>query len=68
MDGKTANNHAIRIVDAKASADLRSCQVLYVATDNNNEIRQTLASPELRARLTIGEGDRFWTMAVRSSC
>jgi hypothetical protein len=59
LDGKTANNHAIRIVDAKASGDLRSCQVLYVATDNNNEIRQTLASLGASHALTIGEGDRF---------
>src|SRR5664279_3122181 len=35
LDGKTANNHAIRVVDAKAPVDPNSYQVLYVATDNN---------------------------------
>ena len=59
LDGKTANNHPIRIVDAKTSGDLRSCQVLYVATDNNNEIRQALAGLGTSHALTIGEGDRF---------
>ena len=59
LDGKTVNNRAIRIVDAKAAADLRSYQVLYVATDNNNEVRQTLASLGASHALTIGEADRF---------
>jgi hypothetical protein len=59
LDGKTANNRAIRIVDAKASPELHSCQVLYVATDNNNEVRQTLAGLRASHALTIGEADRF---------
>jgi hypothetical protein len=59
LDGKTANNRPIRIVHAKAAGDLRSCQVLYVATDNNNEVRQTLASLGASHALTIGEADRF---------
>jgi hypothetical protein len=33
LEGKTANNRAIRIVDVKRSGDLRECQVLYVARD-----------------------------------
>jgi hypothetical protein len=59
LDGKTANNRAIRIVDVKRSGDLRECQVLYVASDNNNEIRETLASLGAAHALTIGEADRF---------
>jgi hypothetical protein len=59
LDGKTANNRAIRIVDVKRSGDLRACQVLYVASDNNNEIRETLASMGAAHALTIGEADRF---------
>jgi hypothetical protein len=59
LDGKTANDRAIRIVAAKASADLRACQVLYVASDNNHEIRETLASLGASHALTIGEADRF---------
>jgi hypothetical protein len=59
LDGKTANNRAIRIVDATAPAELNSCQVLYVATDNNSEIRQTLAGVRTAHALTIGESGRF---------
>ena len=59
LDGKTANNRAIRIVDIKRSGDVRACQVLYVASDNNNEIRETLASLGASHALTIGEADRF---------
>ncbi|MCX6629819.1 MAG: YfiR family protein [Candidatus Solibacter sp.] len=59
LDGKTANNRSIRIVEAKASAELNSCQVLYVATDNNNDVRQTLAGVRALHALTIGETDRF---------
>jgi hypothetical protein len=59
LDGKTANNRAIRIVDVKASGDLRACQVLYIASDNNNEIRETLGSLGASHALTIGEADRF---------
>ena len=59
LDGKTANNRAIRIVDARASAELTSCQVLYVATDDNNQVRQTLAGARASHALTIGETGRF---------
>jgi hypothetical protein len=59
LDGKTANSHAIRIVDVKAPTDLSSCQVLYLAADNNPELRQTLAGLRNLHLLTIGETDRF---------
>src|SRR5450432_4427193 len=59
LDGKLANNRVIRIVDAKTSADLNSCQLVYMATDNNNEVRQTLAGLRASHALTIGESDRF---------
>ena len=57
LDGKTANNRAIRIVEAKSSPD--PCQVLYVASDNSTEVRQTLAALHASHVLTIGETDRF---------
>jgi hypothetical protein len=59
LDGKTANGRAIRIVDARSSAELNSCQVLYLATYNNNEVRQTLTVLRASHVLTIGETDRF---------
>lgn len=59
LDGKTANNRALRIVDARSSAELSSCQVLYMATDDNNAVRQTLAGTRAAHALTIGETGRF---------
>ena len=59
LDGKTANNRGIRIVDARASVELNSCHVLYMATDDNNQVRQTLAGARASHALTIGETGRF---------
>ena len=59
LDGKTANSHAIRILDATASTEWNACQVLFVASDSNNEVRQTLAGLRAAHTLTIGESDRF---------
>lgn len=59
LDGKTANSRAIRIVDAAAPAELNSCQVLYVATDDNRQVRQTLAGARAAHALTMGESGRF---------
>jgi hypothetical protein len=57
LEGKTANNRAIRVVDG-LQGDPRSCQILYVAGENNGETRETLAAWRAHA-LTIGESDRF---------
>ncbi len=59
LDGKTANNRALRIVDARVAAELSSCQVLYLATDDNSAVRQTLAGVRSAHALTIGETGRF---------
>ena len=59
LDGKLANNHAIHVVDAKAPVDPNSYQVLYVAMDNNNEVRQALSGMRASHALTIGEAGRF---------
>ncbi len=40
-------------------AELTSCQVLYVATEDHNEVRQTLAVVQASRALTIGETGRF---------
>jgi hypothetical protein len=58
LEGKTANNRVILVVDALAAADPRTCQVLYLGSDNNNQIRQILAIWRTHA-LTIGESERF---------
>jgi len=59
LDGKTANNRAILVIDVKTSAELSSCQVLYVATRNQQEILHALAGLGGLHTLTIGESSRF---------
>ena len=59
LEGKTANSRALRIVDARPPADLRACHVLYIASDNNKEVSQTLAGARDSHALTIGESFRF---------
>ena len=59
LEGRTASNRALQIVDADAQSDLRNCQVVYVASDSHAEVRQTLAGGRARHALTIGESDRF---------
>lgn len=58
LEGKTANNRAIRVVDGKLPGDPHSCQILYVAGETNGEMRETLAAWRAHA-LTIGESDHF---------
>jgi hypothetical protein len=57
LEGKSTGGHPVRVVDAKA--DIRGCQIVYLATGKNEEIRRVVQStPPLRA-LTIGESDNF---------
>jgi hypothetical protein len=57
LEGKSASGHPVRVVDAKS--DMRGCQIVYLATGKNEEIRRVVQStPPLRA-LTIGESDHF---------
>ncbi len=57
LEGKTASGHPVRVVDVKA--DLRCCQIVYLATAKSGEIRQALQSAQPLHALTIGETDRF---------
>jgi YfiR/HmsC-like len=59
LEGRTANGRALQVVEANAQTELRTCQVLYIASDNHGEIRQTLAALRAPHALTIGESDRF---------
>jgi hypothetical protein len=59
LDGKTASSRAIHIVDAKACGDQNPCQVIYLATDNQNEVRRTLAGLRGSHALIIGESNKF---------
>jgi hypothetical protein len=57
LEGKSTGGHAVRVVDAKS--DLRCCQIVYLATGKNEEIRRALQSSQPLRVLTIGESDHF---------
>lgn len=59
LDGKAVNGRTVQIVELKAGSDFRGCQVVYIATDKNAEIKQTLQSVRSGHTLTIGEADKF---------
>ena len=59
LEGRTASNRPIHIVDANASADLNACHVVYIASDNSKEVLQILAGLRASHALTIGESGRF---------
>jgi hypothetical protein len=59
LDGKAVNGRVVQIIELKAGADLRGCQMVYLATDKNAEIRQTLQRVGSTHTLTIGEADSF---------
>jgi hypothetical protein len=59
LEGKSANNRAIRVVELKTGAEAQSCQAVYFATDNVSEIRAVLQGPPPLRALTIGETKDF---------
>jgi hypothetical protein len=57
LEGKSTGGHPVRVVDAKS--DPGCCQIIYLATDKNEEIRHALQSAQPLRALTIGESDHF---------
>jgi hypothetical protein len=57
LEGKSTGGHPVRVVDAKS--DMRCCQIVYLATGKNEEIRRALQSSQPLRVLTIGESDHF---------
>lgn len=57
LDGKSTGGHPVRVVEAKL--DSRCCQIVYLATDKHDEIRQAMQGTQSSRVLTIGESDRF---------
>lgn len=66
LEGKSVNDHPIRVQELKTVADAAGCQVVYFATDNSSEVRQELTATQLMRALTIGEAKDFleWGGAV----
>jgi prepilin-type processing-associated H-X9-DG protein len=59
LEGRLANSRSIHVVDVTPSADLRACQVFYLAIDNHRELSQILAESRAPHALTIGESSKF---------
>ena len=57
LEGKSAGGHPVRVVEA--ASDMRCCQIVYLATGKNEEIRHALQSTQPLRALTIGESDHF---------
>ena len=67
LEGKTANDHPLRVVDLKPTADLHNCAVVYFADDKAFDTKATLQSVAGEHVLTIGESREFldWGGAIR---
>lgn len=59
LDNKSVNGRMVQVIELKSSSDPRRCHLVYVATDKNTEIKQTLQSVRSTHTLTIGEADKF---------
>jgi hypothetical protein len=59
LDGKPVNGRLVQVIELKSSSDSRRCHLVYLATDKNAEIKQTLQSVRSTHTLTIGEDDKF---------
>jgi hypothetical protein len=66
MEGKSVNGRAVQVVELKSAAQQHACQVIYLAGDNNPEIKAALENPALARVLTIGETRDFldWGGAI----
>jgi len=59
LEGKSVNGHKVRLVELKPGSDLRSCDLIYFATDRKLDIETALQSVGTSHALTIGEADKF---------
>lgn len=57
--GKTVNGRAVLVRQFKEGQDLRTCQVLFIASTNKKHLVQTLEKLKGSRVLTIGEGSAF---------
>lgn len=59
LDGKTSDGKTIRITTNPSDAELRDCDILYVADSSAAEFNSILRRIAGRPVLTVGETDRF---------
>ncbi len=65
LEGKTAGNHRLAVVETPDGA-CANCQIVYIASQKSAEVRQLLAAAANTHALTMGETDRFleWGGAI----
>jgi hypothetical protein len=59
LEGKSANDHAIKVIELKTAADAQGCHVIYFATLRGSEVKQTLEGSRPARVLTLGEAKEF---------
>jgi len=67
LEGKTANEHPLRVVDLKTPAESHGCAVVYFADDKTLDAKAALQSIAGEHLLAIGEAREFldWGGAIR---
>lgn len=67
LEGKTANEHPVHVVDLRTAAGEPGCELVYFADDKTVDTKAVLQSAAMAHALTIGESKEFldWGGAVR---
>lgn len=67
LEGKSANDHSLRVVEMKLGADPHNCAVVYFAEDKALDTKAALQTAAAAHILTIGEAREFldWGGAIR---
>jgi hypothetical protein len=66
LEGKSAGQHIVKVVDLKTAADPQCCQVIYFATERSAAVKPTLPAMQAAHVLTISDTDDFleWGGAI----
>ena len=59
LDGKPVNGRNVQVVELKPGTTGNCCDLVYIASDRNSDIRQALQTLRASHILTIGEADNF---------
>ena len=59
VQGETVNGRAISVRSVSRVEDLRSCQILFIGSSNQNRLAEVLRATEGASILTVGETDEF---------
>lgn len=59
LEGKSAQNHTVRVVRGLQTDNLRGCHVVFVATSDKKELSEISRAAEADSILTISDQDGF---------